>query len=239
MYMWIQGPLTVRQSAKNINSMSDQLTQLNVWVPKEFVRGLRSLQLVKRFKGSEFRKLLLYVLPVVLRKNFPQELYEHFLVLHVAVTVMLDPILCTQFIDGAKEYCVFFVQAFKDLYGPQFVSHNAVHALIHIADDVKRFGPLDNFSSFKFEIFYQSLLKLIHKGRKPLQQLASRFSEFERLRYSNTVVDGIRLCRPHCDGPLISECVGPQFKCCILPNGSEINLSPIIVYSWRAVLLRL
>lgn len=38
------------------------------------------------------------------------------------------------------------------------MSHN-VHIISHLADDVKKFGTLDNFSAFLFESYMQPLKK--------------------------------------------------------------------------------
>lgn len=98
------------------------------------------------------------------------------------------------------------------MYGCQYASYN-VHAFIHIANDAKKYGSLVTFSRFKYENFVQSLLKIIQRGRKPLEQLASRYSEFGRLRtckqtqqvdVNNAVLSGL-----HSNGPLPSDCIGP------------------------------
>jgi len=52
-----------------------------------------------------------------------------------------------------------------------------MHSLIHIADDVARFGPLDTISCFPFENHLRSLKKLVRKAEMPLQQIVRRISE--------------------------------------------------------------
>lgn len=51
-----------------------------------------------------------------------------------------------------------------------YISHN-VHSLIHLVQDVERFGSLDNFSAFKYENYMQTLKKYIRKAERPLQQV--------------------------------------------------------------------
>lgn len=68
------------------------------------------------------------------------------------------------------------MNTFKILYGAQNISHN-VHNLLHFSEDVKIYGPLDNFSTFPFENYLQSILKSIRKGEKPLAQIIKRKSE--------------------------------------------------------------
>jgi len=48
------------------------------------------LKQLAQFKASEFRLLLLYVLPTVL-SLLPNEIYEHFLLLHCAIRILSFP----------------------------------------------------------------------------------------------------------------------------------------------------
>lgn len=65
------------------------------------------------------------------------------------------------------------------------MSHN-VHIIQHLADDVKKYGSLNNFSAFAFESYMQPLKKKIRSGVKPLQQLVRRYSE-DRIFHTNKV----------------------------------------------------
>lgn len=53
-----------------------------------------------------------------------------------------------------------FIRTFGDIYGKQFINYN-VHNLIHLNDDVLKFGSLDNFSAFPPESYMQYLKKKI------------------------------------------------------------------------------
>ncbi len=102
-----------------------------------------------------------------------------------------------------------FVENSVILYEKSFVSYN-VHGLIHLAEDVKRYGPLHHFSSFPFESFLYSIKKKVRKSEKPLKQLVQRISEIEQ----NTIGDRIDhnsklvLKKEHFRGPI----VGDHFK---------------------------
>lgn len=78
----------------------------------------------------------------------------------------------------------YFVKTFIILYGNDQVSHN-VHNLLHICDDVARFGTLDQFSAFRFENYLQSLKKLLRKPEKPLQQIIRRKYELNNIPLHN------------------------------------------------------
>lgn len=45
-----------------------------------------------------------------------------------------------------------FVKDFALIYGLDFVGYN-IHSLIHLAQDVRKFGPLDSISCFPLETF--------------------------------------------------------------------------------------
>ena len=165
--------------AAQIRAISAALISMNGWVPCEFTRrSLRSLLLLKRFKATEYRLILLYV-GLIIFSNLPRPLYQHFLVFHVIATIFVDPSLCASHLNYAGELSVYFVKSFIDLYGREFVSH-CVHSMIYVKADVEKFGAVDNFSAFRFENFYRTLTRLVRKGDKPLQQSAKRYLELEK-----------------------------------------------------------
>lgn len=81
-----------------------------------------------------------------------------------------------EYLTYAQDLIHFFIKTFIKLYGIQNISHN-VHSLIHLVDDVRRFGPVDNLSAFKFENYMQILKKYLRKTEKPLQQVVRRYIE--------------------------------------------------------------
>jgi len=87
--------------------------------------------------------------------------------LHVIIRILSSEDL-HQYLSYAQDLICFFIKTFIQLYGVKNISHN-VHSLIHLVDDVKRFGSLDNFSAFKFENYMQILKKYLRKAEKPLE----------------------------------------------------------------------
>lgn len=71
---------------------------------------------------------------------------------------------------------LWFVSNYGTIYGEEYLSHN-VHNLIHIANDVKTFGCLDNFSCFKYKNNMQKIKKKLHQCGKPLEELSNRLFE--------------------------------------------------------------
>ena len=91
------------------------------------------------------------------------------------------------------------------LYGKTNLTYN-MHVTIHLVEDAKRYGCLDNVSGFVFESYLGRLKKLIRKPQFPLQQVVRRLSE----RSVRTIhVPVCNLQKEHCAGP-----VPRQFMLC-------------------------
>jgi hypothetical protein len=82
--------------------------------------------------------------------------------------------------DEARELLHRFVTTAtsEDLYGRGFMVYN-IHSLLHITDDAKHFGSLNNCSCFPFENYLSSVKRLVRNGKSPLQQIAKRLKEKE------------------------------------------------------------
>lgn len=150
-----------------------------MFTPSDFGRKPRSFEKAKRiWKAHELRQFILYIGPVVLFGILPKINYNHFLKLHVATLVLVNPVLCKIefYLNLSERLLKEFVIDFEHLYVRQFVSYN-VHNLLHIVDEVRRFGRLDLFSAFRFENFIGKIKKLVKSGNKPLEQIARRLAE--------------------------------------------------------------
>lgn len=149
----------------------------NIRLPEEFCRKPRDLKDLARFKATELRQLLLYILPICLVGVLRKEYYEHFLKFHCAIRILCSPDKCIELNRLASLFLKQFVEQFPRLYGVQRVSFN-VHSLLHIAKDVEKFGqPLDNLSAFKFENYLQILKKRPKNGYRVLEQIYNRRAE--------------------------------------------------------------
>jgi hypothetical protein len=81
-----------------------------------------------------------------------------------------------KYINYAHSLLVIFVTDWKKLYGHLSVVYN-VHGLLHISEDARKYGPLDSFSAFKFEIFLGKIKRKIRSPVKPMEQFINRCSE--------------------------------------------------------------
>ncbi|EEC02756.1 hypothetical protein IscW_ISCW024181, partial [Ixodes scapularis] len=116
----------------------------------KFNRKPRSLKARDHWKAVEFRSFFLYFGPVLLRTNLDKRFYSHFLKLSCAMTILANPKFSPTHCDVAESLLTEFVREAGSLYGDGVYDYN-VHSLIHLAQDVWRFGPVDLFSAFPFE----------------------------------------------------------------------------------------
>lgn len=177
------GPLRCRRSGRDMQEISEKLVSLKAFVPVEFARKPRSLAERLRWKATELRQFLLYTGPLVLRGVLPEEMYNNFMLLSVAISILANPRLCSALNAFVKRLLVSFVEHFSKLYGPEFVVYN-IHGLIHLSDDVKIHGHLDVISGFPFENYLCTLKKMIRKPHSPLTQVIRRVSEVHNQKHS-------------------------------------------------------
>lgn len=178
--LWMNSKASaVRLSSRTINDISDAHTSLNKCVPQEFARKPRSLLECSRWKATEFRQFLLYTGPLCLYGRLPDAMYSNFLLLSVAIRILASPVLSQELNSYAEILLKHFVQHFAALYGGNMVSYN-VHSVIHLPADVRRHGPVDDFSAFPFENFLGQMKKMVRQPKNAVQQVVLRLDEMSR-----------------------------------------------------------
>lgn len=133
------------------------------------------------------------------------------MLLFIGITILASPKLASAYCDYAEQLLVTCVENMKIIYDSGMIVYD-VHGLVHLAGDVKRFGVLDNFSSFPFENELRLLQKKIRKPTSVLQQLAPRLEE-ERTN-SSSVSRSKRasavLSKEHLQGPVPNTWLGAK-----------------------------
>ncbi|KAF0730382.1 Uncharacterized protein FWK35_00030189 [Aphis craccivora] len=89
------------------------------------------------------------------------------------------------------------------LYGRHLMSFN-VHGLIHISDDYKQFGPLDNIAAFPFENYLKQL--------KRMALTSNEQTSIEVKISDKNLINCEELKHKHTDGPLLENIEGSQYK---------------------------
>lgn len=167
---WLHGSLKIHLTPRNKRELSRRIEALRTQIPYEFQRKLRNISHVAQFKTTEYRFLLLYCGLVVLKNLLPKNLYNHFLLLHVACRILCTDELAQKCNTRAKLYLRRFV---KLLYGTQITVLN-MHNLIHLADDAANMNcSLSRISAFPFENYFRKLKNLV----RLLQQVCRRIHE--------------------------------------------------------------
>jgi hypothetical protein len=85
------------------------------------------------------------------------------MMLHIAVRILAYSLYMPSMINYAEDLLKLYVEQFSDLYGKEHISYN-VHSLIHLVDDFRVYGVLDNFSAFTFENSFQSIKRKLKKN---------------------------------------------------------------------------
>ena len=178
--MLIRGPLNCRLGNRTITSISEHFESIRDCIPKEFARKPRSLKEIDRWKATEFRLFLLYTGPVVMEQHIPPNVWKNILLLSVAIHLLSNDILCKKYADYANSLLILFVQHYSEMYGSEMVTYN-VHAVTHLAGDVKVHGSINNISAFIFESYLNRLKRLIRKPNLALQQVIMRLHERDNL----------------------------------------------------------
>ena len=173
---WMRGKRDIRMSVLQIEQISSRLLDLKQCVPSTFARKPRSLKEVDRWKATEYRQFLLYTGKIVLKGILRSDLYDHFMIFSVAISILASPQLVQRYREYAHNLLVYFVSQCSHLYGDEFLVYN-VHSMVHLAADVEELGSLDQYNAFMFENYLQHLKKLVRSGRNPIVQIAKRMGE--------------------------------------------------------------
>lgn len=123
-----------------------------------------------------------------------------------------------KYLQFAKELLKYFVKEFGNIYGQHLISQN-IHGLLHLCDDYKQFGALDNTSCFPFENFMKYLKSMLRKHDKPLEQIIKRYKEIQINNigpYHIFNKESIILKHEHINGPMPQNIKGLQYKTLIL-----------------------
>lgn len=176
---WTKGKQGVRLFKEDIESINNILESYRKCTVKEFSRLPRSLKELERWKATEFRQFLVYYGPSLLKPFLKDPMWSHFLSLHVAIRILISEELCrvSEYVNYAEKLLQYFVRKYGEIYGDEYINHN-VHNLLHLCNDARKFGCLDNFSCFIFENYMWEIKKTLKTSKYPLQQFINRYYEF-------------------------------------------------------------
>ncbi|WAR11984.1 hypothetical protein MAR_026164 [Mya arenaria] len=211
--LWTKGATRLPGPAFTMR-VCHQLVGLSAYMPREFLR-----KELERWKATEFRTFLLYTGLVV--KEFCPRNYINILGYYLLPYIAFQALFfCQPYREFANQLLVSFVSLFRHHYGKDQYVYN-MHGLVHLANDVSRFGELDGYSCFPFESYLGRLKKPVRKPNYPLQQVIRRLSEksVEDAKLEPKLPKSGVVKKRHHNGPRLNEyVVYGQFEEISLPK---------------------
>lgn len=154
-------------SCGSVRLSRDQMLTINIrmkvvakWLSSDFARVPVDLNNVNTFKATELRQILFYTGPFIFKNVLSTPVYKNFLFLSIAMRILACPNTVHDQNDFASDLLKHFLKTFCIIYGRGNVSYN-VHSVIHLATDAKKYGVVDQFSSFPYENYLQHLKKIV------------------------------------------------------------------------------
>lgn len=223
LWFWLELKGCHRLQSRQITAISNDLLKLKKFCPKEFSRRPCSLKHWRRYKATELRTFLLYTGPFVLKGKIEKKIYEHFMLLSIAIYILACPKLASSEKNCKKAEALLkkFVLECANIYGYKMLVYN-IHSLIHLSSEVILHGNLDNTSAFKFENFLKTVKSQLRSPYRPLQQLMKRDHENSAIVKPVLPKSGVNLCQQHFQGPT-AGLNGMQFQR-IITKGMTLSL---------------
>lgn len=152
--------------------------------PPKFIHRLpRDVSQFGHWKASELKHWFYFWSPVLLRGIMLPNLYNHYMKLVKAIALLDQDEILKEEVETAKLLLDGFVRDFEGLYGKRHCNMN-LHLLLHLADNVLKFGPLWVHSCFSFENLNGQLLKLISGTTKNIDTQVTN-SHWQFLEFFN------------------------------------------------------
>lgn len=107
--------VSVRLQSRDVTKISNHLLSIKSFITSDFPRKPRGLNEILRFKATEFKFMLVYVGPIVLKGVITDACYSHYLCLHVAFRILLSPCSSMNRVDFAEKLLIYFVETFEEL----------------------------------------------------------------------------------------------------------------------------
>lgn len=184
MFRWVYGAKGyIRKWSKaRIERASRLLENCQKFMPREIHRAVRNLNDLRKWKGVEFRTILIYVGFVVLKEILPDNEYEHFLRLACAARICYSKSL-KHFHSVANKCFIQYIQQYINIYGRHMIGSN-VHLLSHIVEDLhqNRRDNLMDMSTYRFENSLRLIGLELKSGNRPLEQVSRRIIERSQLQ---------------------------------------------------------
>ena len=164
-------PYSIRQHLKTIEERISSLK------PPSFVQRFPSSidKHAQEWKAHDYKNWFFHYSAVTLCDLLPENQFEHYKLLLFGVSILFKSSISEEDLNLAERALQKFVSQFADIYKTRYMSSN-VHLLLHLVDQVRKFGPLPNISAFPFEDMNGQLKNLVHGSTSPELQISSSIS---------------------------------------------------------------
>lgn len=183
-YRWVFGEKGYERkwSKRFVEKTSDILEECQSHMPTDIHRAIRNLDNLKRWKGLEYRTILLYVGMVVFKQILPEYEYQHFMLLCCAVNICSCKLYKSE-ISLATKLFRKYVELYIEIYGSDKITSN-VHNLVHISEDMNnlKINNLAEISTYKYENCLRLIGLKVKHCNLPLEQVVKRITEMSRIQ---------------------------------------------------------
>lgn len=203
-------------------ALNSRFKSFRPYVPSEFARKPRDLNESNGFKATEYRQMLLYTLPVLLKGIVSPQLYQQVLKLHVAIRLLSDPQRYKDNLNAARKLIADFVNQFDETIGKAHFTYYT-HCLLHIADYVEGYGPLYSLSAYKYENNMRLIKRLLRRKHGHIKQFFNRVDE---MRYADELSDELECNKTECKFDEFNlEAKSLRDGCCMLESGHPLVIT--------------
>lgn len=148
---------------------------LEIKPTSEISRKPRSIFARADFKANELRSLMLFYFPFALNALLDARYVRHFRLFSSAMYLLLEEKISNDEINEAEKKLNQFVEEFEILYGKHNVTIN-LHLFKHLANLVRKLGPLWAQSAYGFEATNGTVTKSNTSTYNILHQLAWKYT---------------------------------------------------------------
>ncbi len=148
---------------------------LNISLPKEFGRGIRSIYDRHHYKANELRTLAMYIAYGFLRDILPERYTRLFLCYSIFLRLLCQEAISNEDIQDAQILIETFSIEYQKLFSKEEMTFN-LHMHLHLANQVKCFGSLCGTSCFPFENLFQATRDMFHGTQNFEGQIARNFA---------------------------------------------------------------
>ena len=158
---WSSSAFSLRSSLDEVDAR-----YLAIKPPHDISRTPRTLREASRWKASECRSWLLYYSVPCLNGIMRTRYLQHWSLLVNAVHALLQDSVPLDEIGKAERELRSFSREMETLYGLEHMTSN-IHSSLHLADCVRRLGPLWSSSAFPFEGYMMTIKKFFNGNNSP------------------------------------------------------------------------